>query len=89
MKKMKKLNLNKVRIVSLRNLQIIRGGGNTGDSCRDTHACQDPTTSLNPDNCYSTGRTNPFEGGTFSVDPVGTNACNDVSLVLTECELEP
>lgn len=89
MKKMKKLNLNKIRIVSLRNLQTVNGGGAT-HTCQDTHACPDPTTSLDPaDTCYSTGRTNPFEGGTFSVDPIGTNACNNVSLVLTECELEP
>lgn len=88
MKKMKKLNLNKIRVVSLRNLQIVNGG-HTGTPCTDTHTCPDPTTTLDPDTCYSTGRTDPFGGGTFSVNPGNTNACITISNVLTECELEP
>lgn len=83
MKKMKKLNLNKISIVSLRSIQTLKGGV-TAIGCLNTNTCQDPSTSLDPDNCHSTGRTNPFGGGTFASDPIATNTC---SAVITECEL--
>jgi natural product precursor len=84
MKKMKKLNLNKISIVSLRNLQTLRGG-NTLDDDKYTDFC---TNTNIEDTCKSTGRTDPLGGGTFSVDPAATNACTTISNILTECELE-
>jgi len=86
MKKMKKLNLNKIRVVSLRSLQTVNGGY-TGTPCVDTHHCPDPPTiTLDPDTCYSTSNTyQDGDGGTFrSSGPPPTQAC---SAVLTECEL--
>ena len=83
MKKMKKLNLNKVRIVSLKNLQRLHGGGET-DACPTSKYSVDPIV-----DCNSTGPTHGGnDGGTFSVDPLGSNACDgNASFILTECEL--
>ncbi len=90
MKKMKKLNLNKISIVSLRNTQTLKGGTNLTTIGVETNTCPaNCTTSFVPTNCQSTGRTDPLGGGTFSVNPGNTNACTTISNVLTECELEP
>ena len=86
MKKMKKLNLNKMRIVSLRNLQRLKGG-NTAIGCLDTNICQDPSTSFDPDNCHSTGITHGGnDGGTFKSADGGPETQN-CSVIASICEL--
>ncbi|WP_046756305.1 hypothetical protein [Kordia jejudonensis] len=95
MKKMKKLNLNKVRIVSLKNLQSIHGGSTV---CNPTGPT-DPTGSLlctaeptiGPGTCPSTGLTyGGNDGGTLDAwSTQQTQTTQDVSKVLTECELAP
>ncbi|WP_298416964.1 hypothetical protein [uncultured Kordia sp.] len=81
---MKKLNLNKVNIVSLKNIHTIKGGDTR---LEDTYTCQ----SCDPDTyCYSTGDTyanggNTNDGRTFkSNSQPHTQNC---SMILTECEL--
>ena len=91
MKKMKKLNLNKVRIVSLKNLQSISGGSLNPD-CVQTS----PTTSLlctaDPTlaaTCPSTGPTyGGNDGGTLksAENPPGGGG-QPQSFILTECEI--
>jgi natural product precursor len=90
MKKMKKLNLNKMRIVSLRNLHTVRGGNTVANTCisqatTGIHTDECPTTSIEPTNCESSGRTDTLEGGTFSAAPIETEYC---SAVLTVCVIQ-
>ena len=86
MKKMKKLNLNKVRIVSLKNLKSISGGsmGCTGPVCVQTDTCQNPT-SIDPNiSCESTGITyGGNDGGTLKSVETPTANCSG----LTTCDI--
>ncbi|WP_046756306.1 hypothetical protein [Kordia jejudonensis] len=87
MKKMKKLNLNKISIVSLKNLNAIHGG-NSGQGAPDTNTCQIQY-SMDPlIDCDSTGITygGNDDGSLQSAPLPQTQAC---SMVLTECELAP
>ncbi|WP_430411550.1 hypothetical protein [Kordia sp.] len=89
---MKKLNLNKVRIVSLRNLQLLNGGSSgclgasqgcnsAGDTCTQTISFDNDIDCNSTSNTYQGGD----GGGTFkSSGPPETQVC---SQVLTECEI--
>ncbi|WP_298416969.1 hypothetical protein [uncultured Kordia sp.] len=82
MKKIKKLSLNKVRIVSLKNSQTLKGGNTLNDD-KYTDFC---TNTNIEDTCKSTGATrsagsDDSGSGTFRAQ---TQTC---SMVLTECEL--
>ena len=91
MKKMKKLNLNKIRIVSLKNLLAINGGS-AGIGCIDTNTCPatnqtcPPTISYdNAVNCDSTGITyGGNDGGTLKSADAPSYTC---SQILTGCEI--
>ncbi|WP_430411551.1 hypothetical protein [Kordia sp.] len=86
MKKKRKLDLNKVRVVSLRNLQILKGGAETDISCIQTDTIPDPT-SYDVNACGSTSNTyqGGDGGGSFRSGTLPpTQTC---SAVLTECEL--
>ncbi|WP_298416968.1 hypothetical protein [uncultured Kordia sp.] len=83
MKKIKKLNLNKISIVSLKNSQILKGGNTLNDD-KYTDFCTDTNIE---DTCKSTGATRSAgsDGGeTFGYIPPHTQTC---SAVFTECEL--
>ncbi|WP_298416966.1 hypothetical protein [uncultured Kordia sp.] len=86
MKKMKKLNLNKVRIVSLRNLQKINGGTNANPPTIISLQSCDPNI-----DCESTGDTysggNNGDGGRTFKSGTENPQSHTCSMILTECEL--